>query len=247
VSCRFAHHVIVANHLWHHKLVKRSTEPGRCTPILNYPDLRLFRPLPADTAQCTDRFVFLYPGTLNHHQGLDIAVTAFAGVHDQMPGAELHVYGEGPARKSLEALTRELGLTRKISIRDRVPLREVAELMASAQVGIVPKRADGFGNEAFSTKILEFMACGVPVIVSRTQVDAHYFNDSVIRFFTPGDEHDLARAMVEMYRRRSELQPMIAAALGFAIAHSWQERIGDYQAIVDGLVAEVVPHEAIAR
>ncbi len=41
--------------------------------------------------------------------------------------------------------------------------------MWRADLGVVPKRAEGFGNEAFSTKILEFMACGVPVLVSSHQ------------------------------------------------------------------------------
>jgi len=41
----------------------------------------------------------------------------------------------------------------------------------NADLGIVPKRKDNFGNEAFSTKILEFMAMSVPVIVSDTMVD----------------------------------------------------------------------------
>lgn len=245
-SCRFAHHVIVANHLWYDKLLRRSASVGHCTAILNYPDLRLFRPLssgrPAD-----GKFVMLYPGTLNHHQGLDIAVRAFARVHDRMAGAEFHIYGEGPARKSLESLTRDLGLQNKINICDRVPLREVAGVMASAHVGIVPKRADGFGNEAFSTKILEFMACAVPVVVSRTQVDAHYFNDGIVRFFTPGDEGDLALAMVEMFQRRFDSHRVIAAARDFAVAHSWQERVGDYRAIIDSLVTVPVVNEAIAR
>src|SRR5262249_31884213 len=107
LSCRFAHHVIVANHLWYDKLLRRSASAGRCTAILNYPDLRLFRPQAAGQ-RADGKFVMLYPGTLNHHQGLDIAVRAFASVHDRMPGAEFHIYGEGPARTSLESLTRDL-------------------------------------------------------------------------------------------------------------------------------------------
>jgi glycosyltransferase involved in cell wall biosynthesis len=43
--------------------------------------------------------------------------------------------------------------------------------MENADLGVVPKRNDPFGDEAFSTKILEFMAMGVPVIVSETRID----------------------------------------------------------------------------
>ena len=58
--------------------------------------------------------------------------------------------------------------------------------MANADIGIVPKRNDSFGNEAFSTKILEFMSLSIPVVISSTRIDRHYFNDTVVRFFESG-------------------------------------------------------------
>jgi glycosyltransferase involved in cell wall biosynthesis len=113
--------------------------------------------------------------------------------------------------------------------------------MAAADVGVVPKRAAGFGNEAFSTKILEFMACGVPVIVSRTQVDSYYFDDQLVRFFESENADDLAKAFVEQYEQRANQGDRIRAAQAFAIAHSWQERVTDYQKLVLSLVAVTAP------
>jgi glycosyltransferase involved in cell wall biosynthesis len=235
-SCRFADHVIVANHLWYDKLVQRSVAREKCTTIMNYPDLTLFKPLPLNSKGGDGKFVILYPGTLNQHQGVDIAIRAFGLVCDAMPGAELHIYGEGPARPSLELLTRELGLEDRVKIRDRVPINEVCGLMASADVGVVPKRAEGFGNEAFSTKVLEFMACGVPVVVSRTQVDAHYFDDTLVRFFESGQPADLGAALVWVYQHRAEHGAWIRNALECAVLYGWQTRIVDYYAVIESLL-----------
>ncbi len=235
LSSRFANHVIVANHLWFDKLVARSVAAHKCTTIMNYPDLRLFMPL-ADAKRRDGKFIILYPGSLNHHQGLDIAVRAFAQATDRMPGAELHIYGEGPARPELARLTAELGLEDRIKLMGTVPLRDVARLMASADVGVVPKRAEGFGNEAFSTKILEFMACGVPAIVSRTLVDTHYFDDTVVRFFTPGDDADLAAAMIWVFEHREEHDQWVRTAQEFASRYSWQSRVSDYTSVVEALL-----------
>ena len=66
-----------------------------------------------------------------------------------------------------------------------IPLERVAETMATVDLGVVPKRNDSFGNEAFSTKIMEFMAMGVPVLVSNTRIDQHYFNERLVHFFEP--------------------------------------------------------------
>ncbi|MCA1563470.1 MAG: glycosyltransferase, partial [Acidobacteria bacterium] len=181
--------------------------------------------------------------TLNHHQGVDIAIRAFALALTRMPQAEFHVYGEGPARPALEQLSRDQGLRNRVKIMDRVPIKEISSLMASADLGVVPKRADGFGNEAFSTKILEFMACGVPVVVSRTQIDAHYFDDSLVRFFTPGKEADLAEALVWAYEHRDEHRRRVGIARDFAVRYSWQERVVDYRTLVESLVhGSSTPH-----
>ena len=238
-SCAFADHVIVANHLWHKKLVERALAAEKCTPILNFPDLRLFMPVSAGGRRSDGKFLILYPGTLNHHQGLDVAIKAFALVKDRMPNAELHIYGEGPARPSLAALIEERALGDRVCLRDRLTLAQIAPVMALADVGVVPKRADGFGNEAFSTKILEFMACGVPVVVSRTQVDSHYFNDTIVRFFTSGDENHLAKTLLDVYEDRFGHGAWIKAARDFAVQHSWQERVVDYLDIIDSLVGVV--------
>ena len=52
----------------------------------------------------------LYPGTLNWHQGVDIAIKAFGLIKDQIPGAEFHIYGEGSEKECLKKLVSELGL-----------------------------------------------------------------------------------------------------------------------------------------
>jgi glycosyltransferase involved in cell wall biosynthesis len=237
LSCRFAHHVIVANHLWYEKVTNRSAPRSRCTPLLNYPAAEFFRSAPRRLAPSLGPFVLLYPGTLNHHQGLDIAVAAFAEACQGMPGAEFRIYGDGPARDSLRQQAVALGVGDRVVIRDFVPFNEVPALIAAADLGVVPKRADGFGNEAFSTKILEFMACGVPVIVSHTKIDAYYFDNGTVTFFAPGDVSDLARQMRWAYHHPVELRQVAASATEYVIDYNWQKHAGQYVALVDGLAA----------
>jgi len=239
LSCRFADHVIVANHLWRDRLVKRSAPSAKCTAMMNYPDLRRFRPSSEGATGRCGKFVMLYPGSLSHHQGLDIAIRAVALVAGRMPAAELHIYGEGPTRDGLVALAHDRGVADRVRFMDAVPLDEIPAVIASASVGIVPKRSEGFGGEAFSTKILEFMACGVPVIVSRTRVDAHYFDDTLVRFFASGDEVDLGQAMLHAYEHRLEHGAWIRRGLDFAKNNSWQAKGGRYRDLVDSLSAEV--------
>lgn len=234
-SCSFVDYVIAANDIWREKITRRAVHPQKCTAFINYPDMGIFHDRLRTRAK-DDRFVLCYPGTLNWHQGLDIAIRAFAIAQMQAPGMEFHIYGEGSARPAIEQLVNDLGLTGKVRLHEPLPQREIATVMANADVGVVPKRNDSFGGEAFSTKILEFMALGVPVIVAKTRIDMHYFSDKVLRFFTPSDENDLANAMLDAYRCRARSVELASNALAYARTHSWGERKSGYLNIVQRLI-----------
>jgi glycosyltransferase involved in cell wall biosynthesis len=231
----FASHVIIANHAWQERLLSRSVNPGGSTVVLNVPDRSIFTPS-TKSKDVGDRFLILYHGTLNWHQGLDLAVRAFAKVKDLAPEAEFHIYGDGPSKPELVFLIEQLQLKNRVLLHERIPLREIPSVIETAKLGIVPKRKDNFGNEAFSTKILEFMAMGVPVIVSDTKVDRHYFDDSVVRFFRGEDENDLAHAILDLIRHREMRLALVERATEFVAGNDWAQKKHEYLNLVDGLL-----------
>jgi glycosyltransferase involved in cell wall biosynthesis len=197
LSARFANHVIVSNHLWRDKITARSVPRERCSVFVNHVEPDIFD---CERTRNDGKFIVLYHGGLQRHQGLDIAIRAFAKISPQAPNTEFHIYGGGNVKPELQVLTQELGLVGRVRFFESLPMREIASVVANADLGVVAKRADSFGDEAYSTKIMEFMASRVPVIVSKTKIDSFYFNDSVVRFFESGNENDLARAMLDLMR-----------------------------------------------
>ncbi len=232
-SAAFADHVIAANDLWEERLTSRSVGATRCTAMVNVPDRSIF--FCQGRTRSDGKFIILYPGTLNWHQGLDIAIRAFSLIKDMVPEAEFHIYGEGPCQELLRQLVQELGLQRQVAMRGFVSTREIARIMENADLAVVPKRKDGFGNEAFSTKIMEFMAMGVPVIVSDTQVDRYYFHDSIVRFFRAGDESDLAEAMLQLIKDPALRTRLAQGATKFVQQNDWNHMKTEYLDLVDSL------------
>ena len=150
---------------------------------------------------------------------------------------EFHIYGGGNVKSELQALVQEFGLNAKVFFFDSISMRRIAEIVANADLGIVAKRADSFGNEAYSTKIMEYMAVGVPVIVSRTKIDRFYFNDSVVQFFESGNENELAKAMLEVLQNPALREKMIVHASEYVARNCWEVRKGDYLNLVDSLIS----------
>lgn len=236
-SAKFATHVIVANHLWRDRLVARSSTTQKSSVVRNHPDLDIFVAQSKHARKLNGRFVLTYPGTLNGHQGLDVAIRAFASVSERMLDAEFHIYGEGPAKPSLIELASELGMQDRVIFHDFLPSREVARAMATTDLAIEPKRAtSAFGNEALSTKILEFMALGVPIIASKTKIHAYYYDDSVVRYYENDDVAQLAEQMVELRRNQALRENLAANALKYAQENTWDARKHEYLELVDVLV-----------
>ena len=234
ISARFSDHVIAANHIWEKRLQERSVKESKCTTILNFPDTEIFQA--RGRTRTDNRFVILYPGTLNYHQGIDIAIRALALIRDQVPQAEFHIYGSGEQLNPLKALVEELGLEKRVFLMGTKPLHEISSVIENADLGVVPKRSNSFGNEAFSTKILEFMSLGVPVVVPDTAIDSYYFNNSVVKFFHANDEKSLADAILLMIKNPELRQKFSRDAAEFVLKYSWDMNKDTYLNLVDSLV-----------
>ena len=83
-------------------LRRRAARPDKCSVFINNVDRTVFRPRrpPEDTGQ-----LVMFPGSLNWHQGVDIAIRAMSILQRRLPGAVFHIYGDGSAKSELIALS----------------------------------------------------------------------------------------------------------------------------------------------
>jgi len=234
-SVAFADHVIIANHIWYERIVSRSVSPRKCMVVMNYPDPALFRGLER-TRGTDEAFVLLYPGTLSRHQGLDVAIRAIGLLRERLPHVEFHIYGTGTDEPWYRKMVEEEGLENTVRFMGLASIDRVAEIMAQADIGIEPKRAEAFGDEAFSTKIFEFMMVGVPVIASDTTVHRHYITTDLVRYFRSGDAGALAAAIEELHADPKLRQCYVRRGLEFMANYNWEARKHVYLGLADALV-----------
>jgi glycosyltransferase involved in cell wall biosynthesis len=234
-SSRVADHVIIANHLWLERYAARTRSSDKCSVFINNVESHVFRPLPRTRKD--GKFIILFPGGLQWHQGLDIAIRAFEKISSSVPHAQFHIYGDGNMKQVLLGLTKSLNMGDKIQFFEPLPVSSIAQVMADADLGVVPKRADSFGNQAYSTKIMEFMSVGVPVIVSSTAIDRYYFDDGVVRFFDSGSHESLAKGMLELIQDPAKLRSLSENGLKYAAQNCWDLRRPAYLHLIDSLLA----------
>lgn len=201
--------------------------------LINHVDTELF--WPHARTRIDDRFIVLFPGSLQWHQGLDIAISAFAEVKSCVLNAEFHIYaGSGGDRKaSLILLVQKLGLEESVKFYEGLPLDEVVQVIANADLGVVPKRADSFGNEAYSTKIMEFMSQGVPVVVSRTKIDSFYFEEGDVHFFPSGDSRAMTAAMLDVINNKGLRESLVTRGHEYCERNGWGRKKKEYLDLID--------------
>ncbi len=234
LSCCISDYVIIANDIWKNKLVKRSVQESKCTAFINYPDTRLFG---ERKNYSSDKFTFLYPGTLNWHQGLDIAINAFEIAQKKFSNnVEFCIYGEGPSKEKLIESVKGKKLESKIKFYNSVSIEEIAKIMSEADVGVIPKRNDPFGGDAFSTKSLEFMAAGIPVLMSKTRIDNYYFNNKEVLFFNPEDEKDLSEKMIQIANNSQLREKLVKNGKELSRKLSWDNYQNQYLKIISNLL-----------
>lgn len=231
----FADRVITVTHEWAETLVTRGVKPDKVHVVMNLADGRLFSPLPGEEHPGVE---LLYHGTFTHRYGVDVAVEALGIVRRSLPGVRLSLLGDGETRDELIAKVDALGLGSDVEVSDgMVEADSLPPRIARADIGLVPNRSNIFTDGILPTKLLEYVAMGVPVVCSRTPGVAAYFDDSMVRFAEPGDPDDLARAILDLATDPALRAAQVEAAEQFNRDHSWERHAQEYVAMVSELGA----------
>jgi len=236
-SCKFVDHVVTVTDIWKEKLTKRSCPEFKCSVLLNVPDGDVFRFNGVKNHNSSGRLNLFYHGSLEERFGVDTLVLAMPGIAKAIPNVLLHIYGGGRLREQIENLRVSLGIQNYLTIQRLVPFYQLPSIICQADIGIVPTKHGVFTDEALSMKSLEYIALGIPIVISRNRCHDYYYNDSMVKFFEPENHSDLAEKVIELAKDDKVRQQQIKRSLEFLKIHGWEETKKKYHKIIDNLVA----------
>ncbi len=238
LSCQFADYVITVTDLWRERLIQRGVRADKVGVVMNLADERIFSPRPIERRprRANDRFTLIYHGAFKRHYGLDVLIHAAALARQQAPELMVILQGSGEYAQQMETMLSELDLTEHVRINNfLLQAADLPDLIYQADVGVVPNYEDVFTGELLPTKLLEFAALGVPVIAARTRVISSYFDDRMLRFFTPGDARSLAAAIMEAYQQHDRLADQAQELRRFTGRYNWSNMSRQYVDMIDRL------------
>jgi UDP-glucose:(heptosyl)LPS alpha-1,3-glucosyltransferase len=204
--------------------------------IRNGVDLQRFRPpTPEERAAARARFdwpaersVFLFVGSGFERKGVDAALRAFA-LGPLRERALLVIVGEDKRRGRYERLARRLGIAG--NVRFTGAQDDVLPYYQGADAFVLPTLYDPQSNA-----VLEAMACGLPVITTRSCGVAELLSPASGRIVDALDVPALASAMTDL-QDRAQARLLGAEARRAVEPYSLQRMTDDYLALYARLMA----------
>jgi glycosyltransferase involved in cell wall biosynthesis len=224
-ACAIADRVITVHEAYRNELAANGVPGEKVAVVMNAPSQGTVERARAGatTRPRTDAFIVAYHGTINHWYGVDLVVQAIARLHPELPELSGLILGDGDALASVEKLAEDLGLNSTIEFsRAFIPNEAaLARVAADASCGVIPNRRTALNRFALSSKLLEYVALGIPVAVARLETLAAHFSADEVTFFEPDDADSLAEAIAWIAAHPTESREKAERARKRAEAYSW--------------------------
>lgn len=216
--------------------IERGVAPDKIDVVMNSADETIFDPsrYPRRAWMADGVLRVMHHSNLQRIYGMDRAMAAIAAVRDEIP-LHLDVYGDGPWRPQIEAAMRAQGVEDLVTLHGRVPLDDLPRIISQHDIGIVPSIHEPYLEYSLSTKLLEYVAMGLPVIASDLATNRAHFTDDAILFVRGGDPTSLADALRVTVADPSAAQARAAEAQRQGAAYGWGAQKVRYLELVDRL------------
>lgn len=222
---------------------ERGASASKIGVMLNVADPALYRDpvLPDVTAGNHNPFRIVTHGTIKERYGHEVLIQAMARVIAELPSARLDVLGDGPMRPELERMVDELGLKGVVTFTGYVPDDELMRRLRSAECGVVPLIRTPETDLVHTFKMYEYIAMGLPVIISRTRAVEAYFDESMVCYFPPGDVEGLANAIITLGRDPGLRYALARNALDWYEKHGPAQQREEFLKVVRAVIGERLP------
>jgi len=147
-----------------------------------------------------NRFVVSYIGTLGLAHGLSTMLKAASRLQVQYPDMVFLLVGEGADKERLVKLVKDKGLS-NVRFLPQQPREKVPVLIKASDVCVVMLKKAPVFKTVIPTKMLEFMACGRPVILGVDGQARQVLEEAEGGIYTePNDPDALTDAIVKLYK-----------------------------------------------
>lgn len=162
-------------------------------------DLRLFNPDGPLAAVPEGSEVILFVGRLVEQKGVRQLLRAFQLIKESQPEATLAFIGDGPLAREITEFARSHGIDNRVQLLGSLPNCDLPHYFRAAKVVVVPSLTVPTWAEQVGMVSIQSMACGTPVVTTRSGSISEFIEDGVSGLLVPErDPRALADAVLRL-------------------------------------------------
>jgi glycosyltransferase involved in cell wall biosynthesis len=227
MSFRRCHHLIaVTPEIKEALIADLGLESGKITVIPNGANIDLFKPM--DSKRARKRLglpelsrLIVFVGHLIAWQGVEYLIRSIPRVVRDCPDAMVLIVGEGLIKERLVKLTEQIGISDRVIFTGMIPYDKVPLYINACDVCAAPKLPLGIGYSPL--KLYEYMACGKPVVATRTSGFEILEQNNAGLLVNPQKSEELGNAIVRLLKDEELRKQMGENGRKYVVEnHSWE-------------------------
>ena len=181
----------------------RENELSEISVIPNMVDTDFFTP--AEGTRKEGTFTFFFLGNFEYYKGADVLIEAFRILMKEYEiKCRLIIGGDSSGSSAVHNLVKKYDLEEKVCFTGRLSDKEVRSTMQQSDAFVLPSR-----YEAFGVVLLEAMACGLPVVATRSGGPENFVPNHAGILTEPENPEKLAQAMNKMLKEAKSFNPEV--------------------------------------
>lgn len=168
----------------------------------------------------------VYMGHVRCGQGVELIIESLPKVVEEVPDLKLTIIGTGPLENKLRNIVDKLGLERYVEFKGFIEdHKEVEEILTKCAVGLAPYKPN---TESFTWytdpgKPKQYLACGLPVIITRVPEIAKEIEKRPMGIAINYDKKELGDAIIRLLEDENFYNKCRENAVEFASGLSWDK------------------------
>lgn len=161
----------------------------------------------------------IFVGWLQEYQGIDFSIRCMPEMMDTFGNLRYLILGEGSFENNLRELIKELHLEKNVFLLGQKKHESIPDYFAESDIAIAARRPTLLTMFASPYKIPEYLAAGLPVIISKTNSDpADSFKGTISVVY---NSKDLVTVIVDLLSNRDKYRELSLEATKAAGELDW--------------------------
>lgn len=212
-------HIIIAEDSYETIFKGKTT----VTKVLNYPNLEVFKSIRTQPSQENG---ILYVGLVSKLRGIFEIIDALKRLDDK--GVQFHFHCVGPMfeniKTEIEQNKNYQQIKNNITFYGHLPVYEAYKLAEKSKLGVSILHPVPNYLRSYSTKIFEYMALGLPFIVSDFEI-YNFVKEKEVGFcVNPLSSEEIAEKMSLVLENKFDIEAMIRREIEISETYSWKNQ-----------------------